>query len=68
MDTHKVAYKVFRTGSKLFDIVIINAAKKVCEDIPGLNYEVTEKEICISGELDDEGYAKYQEFMLNNET
>ena len=59
MGMHPIDYKVARTGSRLFDIVMINAAKRICTDLPGISYEVAPKEIRITGELNDEDYEKY---------
>ena len=39
MNMHKIEYEVKLTGSKLFDIVMYNAANKLCADFPGLQFE-----------------------------
>ena len=67
MGMHQIDYKVMRTGSRLFDIVMINAAKRICTDLPGISYEVAPKEIRITGELNDEDYAKYEKFMFGGD-
>lgn len=67
MAMHQVDYEVLRSGSKLFDIVMMNAAKKLCEDLPGLSYAMDEKAIRITGELDDGDYEKYLDFMFGGE-
>lgn len=64
MNMHKVEYIIPLTGSKLFDIVMYNTAKKLCMDYPGLSYEYGEKDIRVFGELDDYWYEKYQEVMF----
>lgn len=67
MVTHKVDHNILRTGSRLFDLVMGNAAKKLCDDLPGLNYSMEEKVIHIYGELNDEDYKKFQTFMSAGE-
>lgn len=67
MAMNKVDYKVYRSGSKLFDIVMVNTAKKLCAVCPGLQYTVDEKEIKIFGELDDENYKKYMDYMFESD-
>ncbi len=66
-ETHKVEYVLYRTGSKLFDIVMTNTAKKLCEDCKGLSYEMDDKKIRVFGELDEENYKKYMEFMFESD-
>lgn len=65
MSKHKVEYFIPLTGSKLFDVVMYNTAKKFCEEYPGLDYEYGEKSIRVFGELDDYWYDKYQEAMFS---
>lgn len=67
MKIHKIDYKVLRTGSRLFDNVIIDAAKRICSELPGITCEVTEQEVRIFGALDDEGFAQYENFMFGGE-
>ena len=50
MKMHKIDYRVLRTGSRLFDNVIIDAAKHICSELPDIRYEVTETEVRILGE------------------
>ncbi len=64
MELRKVEYTVQLTGSKLFDIVMYNTAKKLCMDYPGLSFDYDEKEIRVFGELDEFWYEKYQEEMF----
>lgn len=64
MDFHKVEYTIKLTGSKLFDIVMYNTAKKLCQDYPGLDFDYNTTEIRVFGELDDFWYKKYQEEMF----
>ena len=67
MKMHKIDYKVLRTGSRLFDNVIIDAAKHICSELPGIRCEVTETEVRIFGELDDADYAQYETFMFGED-
>lgn len=64
MELHKVEYEVKLTGSKLFDVVMYNTAKKLCHEYPGLNFDYGETTIRIYGELDDYWYEKYQKEMF----
>lgn len=60
MEMHKVEYTLQLTGSKLFDLVLYNSAKKLCIEYPGLNFEYGETSIRVFGELDEYWYEKYQ--------
>jgi hypothetical protein len=63
---HKVEYTMELTGSKLFDMVMYNTAKKLCADYPGLSFEYEDrKSIRIFGELEDYWYEKYQKEMFD---
>lgn len=64
MEMKKVEYTIPLTGSKLFDIILYNTAKKLCSDYPGLSLESTEKTIRVYGELSEHWYQKYQEEMF----
>ena len=64
MNLHKVEYVIQLTGSKIFDIVMYNTAKKLCMDYPGLTFDYDDKNIRVYGELDDYWYEKYQEAMF----
>ncbi|MGN0967940.1 MAG: hypothetical protein ACI4O3_01605 [Oscillospiraceae bacterium] len=64
MELHKVDYTIQLTGSKLFDVVMYNTAKKLCIDYPGLSFEYNETNIRVFGELDEFWYQKYQEEMF----
>ena len=64
MTMHKGEYTINLTGSKLFDVVMYNTAKKLCMDYPGLSFDYGEKTIRVYGELDDYWYEKYQEAMF----
>ena len=64
MELHKVEYTIQLTGSKLFDVLMYNTAKKLCIDYPGLSFEYGEKTIRVYGELDEYWYEKYQEEMF----
>ena len=66
MDMHKVEYTLNLTGSKLFDIVMFNTAKKLCTDYPGLQVEYDKKIIRIFGELNDYWFQKYNEAMFDD--
>ena len=60
MDRHIIEYEIQLTGSKLFDVVTYNTAKKLCEDYPGLSLKYTDKKhIQIFGELNDYWYEKF---------
>ncbi len=61
---HKVNYTVMRTGSRLFDDVIINAAKRICTELRGIRCEISPTEVRIIGELNDADYAQYETFMF----
>lgn len=67
MAMHKVTYHIKLTGSQLFDTVMNNTARQLCEKYPGLNYEYDIKNILVFGELDDEAYARYQQEMFGDE-
>ena len=67
MNMHKVDYTMLLTGSKLFDIVMYNTAKKLCMDYPGLSFEYGETTIRVFGELDDYWYEKYQKEMFGKQ-
>lgn len=67
MEMHKVSYTVSRTGSKLFDQVMINAAKEICSQLAGITCETTDREIRITGALNDEDFARYQAFMFGGD-
>ncbi|MGM9608275.1 MAG: hypothetical protein ACI3XJ_12295 [Oscillospiraceae bacterium] len=64
MTMHKVEYTINLTGSKLFDVVMYNTAKKLCMDYPGLSFDYGDTTIRVYGELDDYWYEKYQEEMF----
>ena len=64
MELHKVDYTFKLTGSKLFDLVMYNTAKKLCIDYPGLSFEYGETDIHVFGELDDFWYKKYMEEVI----
>lgn len=64
MEMKKVEYVIQLTGSKLFDIIMHNTAKKLCDDFPGLNFEYDEKEIRVFGELNEYWYEKYEKVMF----
>lgn len=66
MEIRKVEYTIRLTGSKLFDMVMYNTAKKLCDDFPGLRFEYDEREIRVYGELNEYWYGKYQETMFGN--
>lgn len=66
MNMHKIEYEVKLTGSKLFDIVMYNAANKLCADFPGLQFEYNKTSIRIFGELDDYWFEKYNEAMFES--
>lgn len=67
MTMHQVDYTIQLTGSKLFDIVMYNTAKKLCADYPGLSFDYNEKSIRVYGELDDFWYKKYQNEMFGKD-
>lgn len=67
MGMHKVTYNIKLTGSKLFDMVMYNTAKKLCQDYPGLEFDYDIKNIYVYGQLDDEHYEKYQKEMFEKE-
>ena len=64
MDTHKIDYEIKLTGSKLFDIVMFNTAKKLCTEYPGLDFEYGTTSIRIFGELHDFWFEKYNAAMF----
>ena len=63
---HHVEFEVKLTGSKLFDLVMYNTARKLCADFPGLDFDYGKTEIKISGELNDYWYDKFNETMFSN--
>ena len=66
MEMHKIEYEIKLTGSKLFDLVMYNTAKKLCTDFPGLSFDYGTKAIKIYGELNDYWYDKFNETMFKN--
>ena len=58
MDTHKIDYEIKLTGSKLFDIVMFNTAKKLCTEFPGLDFEYGTTSIRIFGGYSVEKYRR----------
>ena len=68
MNKHTVNYTVMRTGSRLFDDVIISAARQICAELPGISCEVTPTEVHITGSLSDADYAQYEKFMFGEKT
>jgi hypothetical protein len=64
MEMHKVDFEIKLTGSKLFDVVMFNTAKNLCNDFPGLKFEYETMRIRIYGELNDYWYQKYNETMF----
>lgn len=67
MEMKKVEYTIQLTGSKLFDIVMYNTAKKLCEDYPGLNFEYNKTTLRVFGELNEYWYEKYQQEMFGED-
>ena len=67
MEMHEIDYEVKLTGSKLFDTVMFNTAKKLCEDFPGLDFEYDTTAIHIYGQLNEYWYQKYAEQMFEFE-
>lgn len=61
---HEVEYTLMLTGSQLFDLNVLAAAKKLCADYPGLAYEQGDATIRVYGQLDDAAYEKYQQEMF----
>jgi hypothetical protein len=66
MAMHHVTYHIKLTGSQLFDMVMNNTARQLCEKYPGLNYEYDIKNIIVYGDLDDEAYVRYQKEMFGD--
>lgn len=66
MTMHPIDYEVKLTGSKLFDLVMYNTAKKLCTDFPGLDFDYTTTAIKIHGELNDYWYDKFNTTMFKN--
>lgn len=64
---HEVEYTLLLTGSKLFDLTMLNTAKQLCADYPGLSYEEGPATIRVFGQLDDAAYEKYQNQMFGAE-
>jgi hypothetical protein len=64
MATHKVTYNIKLTGSQLFDQVMYNTAKQLCQRYPGLNFDYDIKNIYVYGELEDDAFARYQAEMF----
>ena len=66
MAMHPIEYEVKLTGSKLFDLVMYNTAKKLCTDFPGLDFDYNKTEIKIFGELNDYWYDEFNKQMFMN--
>ena len=68
MELHNVEYTFQLTGSQLFDMVMYNTAKQLCNDFPGLTFDYGKTTIHIYGELNDYWYERYQAVMFGNQT
>jgi len=66
MELHNVEYTFQLTGSQLFDMVMYNTAKQLCNDFPGLSFDYDKTIIRIHGELNDYWYERYQNVMFGN--
>lgn len=66
--THKVVFRLARTGSAIFDTVLQATAEQICTEISGLKYQNQNDNIVISGDLDQENYEKYQAMMYPEKT
>ena len=66
MAMHPIEFEVKLTGSKLFDLVMYNTAKKLCTDFPGLDFDYNKTEIKIHGELNDYWYDEFNKTLFKN--
>ena len=66
MEMHKVEYLFQLPGSQLFDMVMYNTAKQLCNDFPGLNFDYNKNTIRIYGELNDYWHERYLAVMFGN--
>ena len=62
---HEIDFRVPLSGSQLFDIHAYATAKNLCAKFPGLNYETNQKEIHISGNLNDYWYEEWVKSVFN---
>ena len=62
---HEIDFRVPLSGSQLFDIHAYATAKNLCAKFPGLNYEASQKEIHISGSLNDYWYEEWVKSVFN---
>ena len=55
-------------GSMIFDLHHRLLAKTICDKFPGLNYkyDAENKQVVISGKLNDYWYEKFQKTVFNN--
>ena len=67
MELHNVEYTFQLTGSQLFDMVMYNTAKQLCNDFPCLSFDYDKTTIRIHGELNDYWYERYQNVMFGNQ-
>lgn len=67
MNTKHVDFKTKRTGSNMYDLIMVNATKRICNDIPDLNCSITDEEIRIFGDLSESDYAQYRKFISGGE-
>ena len=67
MEMHKVEYTFQLSGSQLFDMVMYNTAKQLCNDFPGLTFDYGKTTIHIHGVLNDYWYERYQAVMFGNQ-
>ena len=67
MATHQVNFSSKRTASPMYDMVMINATRRICADIPDLNCTITPEEVRITGELNDSDYTQYRRFISGGE-
>ena len=61
---NKVDFTVPKSGSLLFDLHAEYVARELIAKFPGLEYEISKKEIHIFGELNDFWFDKFNEAVF----
>lgn len=63
---HHVEFEIKLTGSTFFDLHTRVTAKHICDVIPGLNYEVNDKELYLKiiGDLTDYWYEAWNKIVF----
>lgn len=61
---HTIDFVVPLSGSKLFDMMAYGTAQKLCAKFPGLEFKYEHDKIRVSGQLNDDWYAKWNKMVF----